>query len=70
MGTMVGIELDRDGTPVVQRCMERKLLVNCTNGTVIRLLPALNLPDDVFNEGCDILESVLLGLDSTVTGKK
>ncbi|MFT3879068.1 MAG: aspartate aminotransferase family protein [Gemmatales bacterium] len=70
MGTMVGIELDRDGTPVVQRCMERKLLVNCTNGIVIRLLPALNLPDDVFNEGCAILESVLLGLDSTATAKK
>ncbi|HQR05477.1 MAG TPA: aspartate aminotransferase family protein [Gemmatales bacterium] len=70
MGTMVGIELDRDGTPVVQQCMERKLLVNCTNGKVIRLLPALNLPDDVFNEGCDILESVLLGLDSTATAKK
>ncbi len=61
-GTMIGIELDRDGTPVVQKCMERQLLVNCTQGKVIRLLPALNLPDDLFQEGASILEDVLLHL--------
>ncbi|MFO0813335.1 MAG: aspartate aminotransferase family protein [Gemmatales bacterium] len=59
MGTMIGIELDRDGTPVVQRCMERQLLVNCTQGKVIRLLPALNLPDNLLDEGCSILEDVI-----------
>lgn len=61
-GTMIGIELDRDGTPLVQKCMERQLLVNCTQGKVIRLLPALNLPDDLFQEGASILEDVLLHL--------
>lgn len=59
MGTMIGIELDRDGTPVVQACLERKLLVNCTNGKVIRLLPALNLPESLLDEGCQVLEDVL-----------
>ena len=59
MGAMIGIELDRDGTPVVQQCLERQLLVNCTQGKVIRLLPALNLPDDILDEGCQVLESVL-----------
>lgn len=62
MGAMIGIELDRDGTPVVQRCMERQLLVNCTQGKVIRLLPALNLPDNLLDEGCTILEDVILQL--------
>lgn len=62
MGSMIGIELDRDGTPVVQRCMERQLLVNCTQGKVIRLLPALNLPDNLLDEGCAILEDVILHL--------
>ncbi|HQR42961.1 MAG TPA: aminotransferase class III-fold pyridoxal phosphate-dependent enzyme, partial [Gemmatales bacterium] len=59
MGTMIGNALDRDGTPVVQRCMERQLLVNCTQGKVIRLLPALNLPDNLLDEGCSILEDVI-----------
>lgn len=59
LGVMVGIELDRDGTPVVQQCLDRRLLVNCTQGKVIRLLPALNMPDHLFDEGCAILEDVL-----------
>jgi acetylornithine/succinyldiaminopimelate/putrescine aminotransferase len=57
---MVGIELDRDGTPIVEKCIEKRLLINCTQGKVLRLLPALNLPDDLFEEGCQILEQTLL----------
>ena len=60
LGCMIGIELDRDGTTVVQKCMEQKLLINCTQGKVIRLLPALNLPESLFREGAAILEEVLL----------
>src|SRR5207237_10073426 len=59
-GAMIGIELSLDGAPIVQRCLERRLLVNCTHGTVIRLLPALNLEDSQLDEGCGILEEVLL----------
>ncbi len=58
-GVMVGIELSVDGAPVVKKCLERKLLINCTQGRVIRLLPALNLPLDQAEEGCEILASVL-----------
>jgi predicted acetylornithine/succinylornithine family transaminase len=58
-GTMIGIELTVDGTPIVARCLERRLLINCTHGTVLRLLPALNLPDELLDEGCAILEEVL-----------
>src|SRR5262245_1844855 len=59
-GAMIGVELSVDGAPVVQRCLERRLLVNCTHGTVIRLLPALTLTDAQLDEGCGILEEVLL----------
>jgi predicted acetylornithine/succinylornithine family transaminase len=58
-GVMVGIELTVDGAPVVKACLERRLLVNCTHTTVIRLLPAMNLTDAEFDQGCDILETVL-----------
>jgi acetylornithine/succinyldiaminopimelate/putrescine aminotransferase len=57
-GVMIGIELSCDGTPIVDRCLERQLLVNCTHGNVIRLLPALNLTDEQLHAGCDILEEV------------
>jgi len=58
-GVMVGVELTCDAAPVVAACLEKNLLINATQGKVIRLLPALNLPDDLFEEGCSILADVL-----------
>jgi len=59
-GTMIGAELAVDGAPIVKACLERRLLINCTHGTVIRLLPALTLTDEQAEEGCDILSEVLV----------
>lgn len=59
LGMMIGLELSIDGAPVVQGCADRKLLVNCTQGTVIRLLPAMNLTEEQAHEGCDILAQAL-----------
>jgi len=59
LGLMIGIELAIEGGPTVKACMERKLLVNCTQNTVIRLLPAMTLSEDQAHEGCDILAAVL-----------
>ena len=58
-GTMIGIELAIEGAPIVKACLERKLLINCTHGTVIRLLPAMNLSEADAHQGCDILADVL-----------
>jgi acetylornithine/succinyldiaminopimelate/putrescine aminotransferase len=60
-GAMIGIELSVDGTAVVSECLQRRLLINCTHGTVLRLLPALTLSDAELEEGCRILEEILLG---------
>ena len=54
-GVMIGVELSIDGGPIVKACLERKLLINCTHGTVLRLLPALNLSLEQAEEGCDIM---------------
>ena len=59
VGTMVGIELAVEGGPVVKSCLERKLLVNCTQNTVIRLLPAMNISEEQIEEGCEILASAI-----------
>ena len=59
VGAMIGLELKIDGSCFVQRCMEDHLLINCTHGNVIRLLPAVNTPFEVFDEGLDILEAAL-----------
>lgn len=59
-GAMIGIQLATDGVPIVQECLKRRLLVNCTHSTVIRLLPAMNLSDAEADQGISILEEVLL----------
>jgi len=59
-GVMIGVELSVDGAPIVAECLKRKLLINCTHATVLRLLPAMNLTDAQLDEGCAILEDVLL----------
>ena len=58
-GLMIGLELAVDATPIVQQCLDRRLLVNCTQGNVLRLLPAMTLTDDQLDEGCQILADVL-----------
>lgn len=61
-GTMIGVELTIEGNPVVQACLQKGLLINCTHQTVIRLLPALTITDEQIDEGCDLLDEVLLAL--------
>jgi predicted acetylornithine/succinylornithine family transaminase len=61
-GVMIGIELAVEGAPVVKECLDRKLLVNCTHNTVIRLLPAMNLTEEQAEEGCEILGAAIKGL--------
>jgi len=59
-GTMIGVQLAFEGVPIVKACLERGLLINCTQSTVLRLLPAANIPDDQIDDGCEILAEVLL----------
>lgn len=58
-GLMVGLELLTEGVPLVAECLRRGLLINCTQGTVLRLLPAMTLSDEELDEGCAILADVL-----------
>ncbi len=58
-GVMIGIDLAFEGAPIVKGCLERQLLINCTHGHVLRLLPALTLTDELAHQGCDIIADVL-----------
>ena len=59
-GAMIGVQLACEAAPIVAKCLEQKLLVNATHGTVLRLLPAINIADDQIDEGCELLADVLL----------
>jgi len=59
MGMMIGVELSIDGAAVVQACLDRNLLVNATQGRVIRLLPAMTITEAEVEEGCDKLAEAI-----------
>jgi predicted acetylornithine/succinylornithine family transaminase len=60
-GVMIGLELTVDATPIVEQCLAQRLLVNVTQGNVVRLLPAMNATDDEVREGCEILTQAVRG---------
>lgn len=60
VGLMIGVELEMEATPVVQRCLERGLLINCTQSNVLRLLPALNVTEEQIAHGMNIFREAVL----------
>jgi acetylornithine aminotransferase len=50
-GCILGIDLNRNGQPIVDELLNRGILINCTNTTVLRLLP----PYIITTEQCDQL---------------
>jgi len=50
-GCMLGIDLNRNGQPIVDELLNRGILINCTNTNVLRLLP----PYIISMEQCDQL---------------
>ncbi|MBU1124906.1 MAG: aspartate aminotransferase family protein [Candidatus Omnitrophica bacterium] len=59
MGLMAGLELTIEGKEIVQACLEKGLLINCTHAKVLRLMPALTVTKAQINKAFYILEGVL-----------
>jgi len=61
MGLMLGAVLDGQGRDIVERCLERGLLVNCTAEVVLRFLPPLVIRPEQIDEGLGILDEAMAG---------
>jgi len=59
LGMIIGVVLKHDTRPIVDACLKERLLVNGTNGNVLRLLPPLNLTREEADSGLDIIERAL-----------
>ncbi len=59
VGLMIGIEMEFEATQIVQACLEAGLLINCTQGNVLRLLPAMNIEPEQIERGMRILSDVV-----------
>ncbi len=58
-GLMVGVELVQSGKEIVAECLKRKLLINCAQEKVLRIMPALTVTPAELDQGLEILEGAL-----------
>ncbi len=58
-GLMIGIELKAKAREVVEECVKRGLLINCTHERVLRVMPALNVNKKQVDQAIAILDEVL-----------
>ncbi len=59
MALMAGVELAFEGKSVYEECLKRKLLINCTQGNVLRLMPPLVVKEKEIDRAVQILDEVL-----------
>ena len=58
LGLMLGVETEKPAAEVVEGCMERGVLA-LTAKNKVRLLPALNIPQELLREAMEILKGVI-----------
>jgi len=56
LGLMFGMELKTEGQAVFQGCLDRGLIINCTQGNVLRIMPALNVTKRQIDKAMFILD--------------
>ena len=59
MGLILGMELKMPGRDIVNECLEKGAIINCTAGNVLRFVPPLIVNKEHIDEVCGILDEVL-----------
>lgn len=59
MGLMLGMELAKPGRDIVNACLDKGAIINCTAGNVLRFVPPLIVTKEHIDEVCGVLEAVL-----------
>lgn len=58
-GLMIGLELTKEGGPIVELCAKKGILINCTAGNVLRFTPPLIITEKELDLLIDTLRDVL-----------
>ena len=58
-GLILGMELAKDGKEVVEACLKRQVIVNCTAGNIIRLVPPLIVTKEEIDQAVAALDAAL-----------
>ncbi len=66
MGLMAGVELAMDGRALYEECLKKRLLINCTQGNVLRLMPPLVVKEKEVSRAIQVLEEALVAQEEKV----
>ena len=59
MGLTIGVELGMEGEGIYEKCLEKGLLINCTQKNVLRIMPALTVTKKEIDKAVSILDGAL-----------
>lgn len=59
MGLVIGVELSVEGDSIYSKCLEEGLLINCTQGNILRIMPPMNVTKREIDKAVEILDRVL-----------
>lgn len=62
MGLLIGMELDFDAGDIVKKCMEKGILINYTNGNILRFIPPLTVTEDEVDILINTLSDIFMGI--------
>lgn len=66
MGLMQAVELEIEGKHIVDKCVEKGLLINCTQKKILRIMPPLVVKSADIDAAAAILEEVMKGVEVEV----
>jgi acetylornithine aminotransferase len=59
LGLLLGMKLKIDGGPVVAKCMEKGILINCIQDNILRFIPPLIISKEEIDELIECLDTIL-----------
>jgi acetylornithine aminotransferase len=62
LGLMLGLILDRNGADIVNACMEKGFLINCTQEKILRFVPPLVIGKNDIDQLIDCLDEIFGGI--------
>jgi len=65
---MLGMELAIPGDKVVEQCLNKGLLINCTHERILRFLPSMKITKREVDKAIKILDGVLTAEATGTTG--
>jgi len=59
VGLLLGMELNRDGLPLVEACLEKGFVINCVQGSTLRFVPPLIVQQAEIDRLIQCLDAIL-----------